>query len=129
MDHEVNVLDGAGETFILLGIVVLQSNLKFNTLCELTLLSLKTYILMDLLIKDETSEPQRLKLERVTKSTDLDIHSETFQIKGFKFNSWAIHQEQEPITNNEKKPGVCTVLCLSSLYNSTNYIALSSMVP
>ena len=60
---------------------------------------------MGLLIKDETSEPQRLKLERVTKSNDLDIHSETFQFTGFKFNPWAIHQEQEPITNNEKKTG------------------------
>lgn len=84
---------------------------------------------MGLLIKDETSEPQRLKLERVTKSNDLDIHSETFQIKGFKFNSWAIHQEQEPITNNEKNR-VSARCCVCQVYiTAQTIIALSSWFP
>ena len=45
MDREVNVLDGAGESFILLGIVVLESDLQFNALGKLALFGLKKKLL------------------------------------------------------------------------------------
>ncbi len=37
----LHILDGAGETLVLLGIVVLQSDLEVNSLQELSLLVLK----------------------------------------------------------------------------------------
>ncbi len=39
MGQLINVLDGAGETLVLLGIVVLEADLEFDSLQKLTLLA------------------------------------------------------------------------------------------
>ena len=41
LKHEVNVLDGAGETLVLLGVVVLEADLHVHSLQELPWLILK----------------------------------------------------------------------------------------